>query len=348
MALPVDFWRTDQLLNIFKTKPCQRLSKQGVCQWKSQCQYSHVIDWPRRQPRRHRYSAKVCPRLIAGAAASPDGLANPRTHCSAGLTCPFAHSKEEVLYHPDVFKTRLCEEHGKPRSAKKSRCHRFYCPFAHGTQELRTSSMSPEDREECLRTIDIFASSECCNICTQHLVAPDFQKADEASKALQLQQQQQQPLQPPVQQQPNVEPSPDIAKSATSMSAFAAWPSPPMPPMPLPLQPRPRAPMPCQPTLLQNKESLDVLSTCPAKENIAAQLICGPCSGLPSSPEPYDPFAAMRNNSPVFVTMGADGRMEVGPREAEKAVQNNLSVYSTREQQMTNSDELKGIMYAML
>jgi len=346
MALPADFWRNEQLLNIFKTKPCQRLANAGVCQWKSQCQFSHCSDWPRRQPRRHRYSTTVCPSLVAGAASSPDGLANPRTHCAAGLTCPYAHSKEEVLFHPDLFKTQLCEEHGNSRSTKRSRCHRYYCPFAHGNQELRTSSMTPEDREECLRALKIFPSSTCCMVCTQHFVPPDFPKPEEAGKGqldggsfkmppAQQQQQQQQQQQAPqsqqqLQQQRN-QSAPNAVSSATSMGVFGAWSSPPtMTSSTMPLQPRPtRPPMPCQPTLLQ-KESQDVLSTCPAKEN-PSSLICSPCNTMPYTAEPYDPWASMRK-SPVFINIGEDGSTSIGPRQADKL----------------NSLELKDLMYAML
>lgn len=177
MAMPTDFWRNDQMLNIFRTKPCQRLGRDGVCGWRSQCQFSHNLEWPRRQPRRYNYSPEVCPniRLVEGA----DGTESIENTCSAGLRCPWAHSKEEVLFHPLIFKTNLCEEHTsnaganqKTRNAKKNRCHRYYCPFAHGSDELRTSTLSTEARERCLRAMEVFPSDVCCVACSRHWITP--------------------------------------------------------------------------------------------------------------------------------------------------------------------------------
>lgn len=180
MAMPTDFWRNDQMLNIFRTKPCQRLARDGVCGWRSQCQFSHYLDWPRRQPRRYNYSPEMCPNvtIVEGADGSVERLEN---NCTAGLRCPWAHSKEEVLFHPHIFKTTLCEEHTnntgsnqqrQTRNAKKNRCHRYYCPFAHGPEELRTSPLSAEQREKCLRSMEAFPSDVCCVVCTRHWLTP--------------------------------------------------------------------------------------------------------------------------------------------------------------------------------
>jgi len=180
MAMPTDFWRNDQQLNIFRTKPCQRLARDGACGWRSQCQYSHCLEWPRRQPRRYNYSSELCPNIcvIEGAEGGTERIEN---NCSAGLRCPWAHSKEEVLFHPHIFKTSLCEEHSshniggnqsKNRNAKKNRCHRYYCPFAHGSEELRTSPLATEQRDRCLRAMEVFPSDVCCVMCTRHWLTP--------------------------------------------------------------------------------------------------------------------------------------------------------------------------------
>ncbi|OEH79311.1 zinc ccch type domain protein [Cyclospora cayetanensis] len=50
-------------------------------------------------------------------------------HCNRGRFCSFAHSKEEELYHPLTYKTRLCSAFPK--------CLRHFCPFAHYMTELR-------------------------------------------------------------------------------------------------------------------------------------------------------------------------------------------------------------------
>lgn len=178
MAMPTDFWRNDQMLNIFRTKSCQRLARDGVCGWRSQCQFSHELEWPRRQPRRYNYSPEMCPniRVIEDEETGTQRMEN---NCTAGLRCPFAHSKEEVLFHPHIFKTNLCEEHAnntsstaKGRNAKKNRCHRYYCPFAHGNDELRTSPLPAEQRERCVRGMEVFPSDVCCVVCTRHWITP--------------------------------------------------------------------------------------------------------------------------------------------------------------------------------
>jgi len=178
--MPTDFWRNDQMLNIFRTKPCQRLARDGVCGWRSQCQFSHTLEWPRRQPRRYNYSCELCPNVVV--TEGPDGTERLENNCTAGLRCPWAHSKEEVLFHPHIFKTTLCEEHTsntgtdknqrQTRNAKKNRCHRYYCPFAHGVDELRTSTLSAEQRDKCLRSMEAFPSDVCCMVCTRHWVTP--------------------------------------------------------------------------------------------------------------------------------------------------------------------------------
>jgi len=190
--MPTDFWRNDQQLNIFRTKSCQRLARDGVCGWRSQCQFSHNLEWPRRQPRRYHYSPEMCPniRIIEDTEGGTERIENK---CTAGQRCPWAHSKEEVLFHPDIFKTSLCEEHTNnvgsknTRNTKKSRCHRYYCPFAHGSDELRTSTLPLEKREKCLRAMEVFPSDVCCVACCRHwLTAANLpqQKCPEGSAPL--------------------------------------------------------------------------------------------------------------------------------------------------------------------
>jgi len=98
--------------------------------------------------------------------------------CPDGQRCRNAHSKEEVLFHPDIFKTTLCDESessSRRSGSKRHRCHRYYCPLAHGIQELRPSSLTAEQIEECLSGLDRFPSDTCCKYCTQpwHIPAQD-------------------------------------------------------------------------------------------------------------------------------------------------------------------------------
>lgn len=102
--------------------------------------------------------------------------------CPAGTACRFAHTKDEVLYHPHIFKSSLCEEHraltSDQRSVRRSkhrpRCHRYYCPFAHGKQELRTSPLSPEQRESLIRHASVLPHAVCCEVCTHNQLGPAF------------------------------------------------------------------------------------------------------------------------------------------------------------------------------
>jgi len=189
--MPTNFWRNEQMLNIFRTKPCQRLTRDGVCRWRSQCQYSHCPEWPRRQPRKYTYSPEVCPHIRV-TAGGLNGAAQVENLCLAGLNCPKAHSKEEVLFHPHFFKTSLCKEHASQagqrssrsaRGARRHRCHRYYCPFAHGPEELRPSPLSEEQRERCLQMLEIFPSDDCCTACTRYWLTP-YHRAEERSAAV--------------------------------------------------------------------------------------------------------------------------------------------------------------------
>mmetsp|Transcript_67744 Transcript_67744/g.177640 ORF Transcript_67744/g.177640 Transcript_67744/m.177640 type:complete len:362 (-) Transcript_67744:58-1143(-) len=177
MAMPTDFWRNEQMLNVFRTKPCQRLAQDGLCEWKSQCQFSHSVDWPRRPPRRYKYSPEIC-RNLRCAQGVKTGEVQIKSVCPAGLRCLMAHSKEEVLFHPHMFKTILCEEHCAQgnqrnlRSGKRARCHRYYCPFAHGQGELQTSPLTFEQREQYLKAVEIFPAEDCCSACTRHWHPP--------------------------------------------------------------------------------------------------------------------------------------------------------------------------------
>mmetsp|Transcript_25234 Transcript_25234/g.58082 ORF Transcript_25234/g.58082 Transcript_25234/m.58082 type:complete len:573 (+) Transcript_25234:91-1809(+) len=174
MALPVDFWRHEQMLNIFRSKPCQRLSRDGACDWRSQCQFSHCPEWPRRPPQRHPYTADVCANVKT--VCNEWGQMELTISCSEGGKCSKAHSKDEVLYHPHIFKTLPCEDY-QARGGKSivRRCHRFYCPFAHGDQELRESPLCLEDRQALVEAaLEQFPSNDCCKVCAPDLLVPHY------------------------------------------------------------------------------------------------------------------------------------------------------------------------------
>ncbi|CAK9001406.1 unnamed protein product [Durusdinium trenchii] len=104
---------SEKALARFRTKPCERLLAQGRCDFQDKCQYSHQ-NWVRRNPWKVAYTPERC---------TQDGCTDRR--------CRYAHSEEEVMYHPQNYKVRICEPHN---------CCGFYCPFAHGPNELRQAS----------------------------------------------------------------------------------------------------------------------------------------------------------------------------------------------------------------
>lgn len=122
---------SEKALCRFRTKPCERLLATGSCSFKDKCQYSHD-DWLRRNPSKVAYEPELCPNL---------------SNCQAGRKCGFAHSQEEVLYHPRRYKTSRCYASG---------CRGYYCPYAHYPHERREPKAvvvcppmtSPDEEEE--------------------------------------------------------------------------------------------------------------------------------------------------------------------------------------------------------
>ncbi|CEL98479.1 unnamed protein product [Vitrella brassicaformis CCMP3155] len=154
----------DNKLNVFRTRPCERLARyrdghwqSGKCQFGSKCQYSHNADWLRRPPLldlkgtagpgegggrggrpspggggatgpgpSFRYVALYCPFIRI------EGGKLVETTCTRSDGCPFAHSYEELIFHPLFYKTLLCPDH-----THYGHCPRYYCHFAHSEHELR-------------------------------------------------------------------------------------------------------------------------------------------------------------------------------------------------------------------
>eukprot|EP00439_Symbiodinium_sp_Y106_P042705 s6622_g5.t1 len=109
---------TEKSLAKFRTKPCERLLTKNECSFGDRCQYAHSV--PRRNPKNVSYSPEMC--------------SSPAT-CHLGDACPKAHTVEECLYHPTMYRTRLCPE--------KKQCTVFYCPHAHAEEELRCDFAPP-------------------------------------------------------------------------------------------------------------------------------------------------------------------------------------------------------------
>lgn len=135
---------SDDDLRRFRTKPCRRHRGGETCEFGlDRCQYSHCPSWPRRCPfylsnaNCIRYIPIACPDVVLCEIESPGwrtvgGVAS--NSCTRGGSCPFAHSLEELYYHPLTYKTRQCS------LFTQGRCDAYYCPDTHGTAEHRHTS----------------------------------------------------------------------------------------------------------------------------------------------------------------------------------------------------------------
>lgn len=126
------------------------------CGFRVRCQYSHDLRWTRRPPWKYTYSPELCRDLVF--VTDGRGRTIAKSNCKQKRNCRFAHTKEEQMYHPHVYKTvRLVgsglhsfQESRKHRVAlisplqmicrqykENGWCERYYCPFAHNESELR-------------------------------------------------------------------------------------------------------------------------------------------------------------------------------------------------------------------
>eukprot|EP00916_Digyalum_oweni_P024264 GHVL01040100.1.p1 GENE.GHVL01040100.1~~GHVL01040100.1.p1 ORF type:complete len:712 (-),score=149.47 GHVL01040100.1:23-2158(-) len=140
MALP-PYLSNDDDLNKFRTKLCERYVSEKQCHFRDRCQYSHDQCFQRRNPTRLHYSPVLCPLL--NIVKTKYGNKIDRSKCFKNRECPYAHNREEQVYHPLIYKTVLCNDF-----IQKGSCPRFYCPFAHASEELRPINLphgvSPE------------------------------------------------------------------------------------------------------------------------------------------------------------------------------------------------------------
>jgi len=95
----------------------------------SLCGFAHVEinrGWLRRDPAVHRYCDEMCPKVYSVPPGSEmEGCIF--NACPNGVKCEFAHSLEEVQYHPNQYKTKVCPDH----VAGKTCDLRDICPFSH-------------------------------------------------------------------------------------------------------------------------------------------------------------------------------------------------------------------------
>eukprot|EP01067_Filipodium_phascolosomae_P008118 Filipodium_phascolosomae@DN6820_c0_g1_i1.p1 len=142
MALPPLLVGDD--LARFRSTVCDRFVRFGVCKFKEKCQYSHCISWRRRNPLRFPYKPQLCPNVKFS--KTNEGKTRVSNACPVGRRCRFSHSKEEQMFHPQIYKTVLCQDFPK--------CMRYYCPFAHGEEELRNPQADDPVVAACLALPD--------------------------------------------------------------------------------------------------------------------------------------------------------------------------------------------------
>ncbi len=144
MALPA-LLSSDDLVK-FRTRFCERFLQFGECNFGGKCQYSHNMAWRRRSPQKYLYEPRMCENIISYGNVGSSGVQYRHSvlNCHNGKNCKFSHSREEVLYHPLVYKTVMCEDF---------HCTRYYCPFGHSHEELLPSHENPEYIKRCIMEV---------------------------------------------------------------------------------------------------------------------------------------------------------------------------------------------------
>ncbi|UKJ88207.2 hypothetical protein MACJ_000651 [Theileria orientalis] len=123
---------SEEDLERFRTKVCTLASSLKCDFGVERCNYSHNLYWARRCPfylrdsSILRYIPHVCPDVELG-----EGTTVLRNSCPRGNNCSFAHSYEEIHYHPLVYKTQVCKDY------RLGKCKTYYCHLVHGLAEYR-------------------------------------------------------------------------------------------------------------------------------------------------------------------------------------------------------------------
>ncbi|KAF7455876.1 Zinc finger C-x8-C-x5-C-x3-H type family protein [Cryptosporidium felis] len=126
-------------LYVFRTIVCNS-HLHGKCENSDSCPFSHCLTWQRRNPNDHYYSPKLCPEICF---VKNNEKMNLIRRCKKGKLCTFAHSKEEQLYHPLMYKTKGCSLYPN--------CNRYYCPFSHGVEQIRTPEKVRKSMEQIIK-----------------------------------------------------------------------------------------------------------------------------------------------------------------------------------------------------
>jgi len=165
---------TDDDLHTFKTKTCWK-EKRSLCSLGAgRCHFSHNLFWPRRCPN-HEGALLYIPELCSEIELGPDGSFESNG-CRRGGECRFAHSVEEMEYHPLNYKTEACPN--------QENCGVYFCPRYHIIAEKRvntlqyilpTASDRPlTSREGALSSVDTNDTSSVNNAANDAKDEPDY------------------------------------------------------------------------------------------------------------------------------------------------------------------------------
>ena len=100
------------------------------------CGMAHVEvngGWLRRNPNVHWYKAEVCPNIINMADKRTPNSFFAINECPKGINCEYSHSREEMVYHPNQYKSTVCEP------IRRTGGCRFgdICPHHHPSDSVR-------------------------------------------------------------------------------------------------------------------------------------------------------------------------------------------------------------------
>lgn len=103
------------------------------------CGFAHAEingGWLRRDPTIHNYKDEICSFITSNRSATRGGVKGSTlimNECPKGVHCEFAHSVEEVIYHPKRYKQRICSSAGRVGG-----CHLGdVCPNHHPAESYR-------------------------------------------------------------------------------------------------------------------------------------------------------------------------------------------------------------------
>jgi len=130
---------TSELVKFRTTWCCKRYEHDATL-----CRFAHIdVDkgWLRRNPAKYEYSCTLCPKIVSvnNKESGLDGCY--LNACPDGIQCKFAHSKEEVDYHPKNYKTKVCESTKK--GSYRTCDMRDICPCLHPSGDSYCSSTPP-------------------------------------------------------------------------------------------------------------------------------------------------------------------------------------------------------------